>query len=121
MTEPGSMELLGHIAQAAAEDPTLAAVMLINFLVGATMGYLAVKIAKYLIAAVGLMAATLALNIWAYGRSVEELATLKEAAVEVSAEVKTALVEAAKILGLMTLSPFTIGFIAGLALGAARG
>ncbi|MCE4602750.1 MAG: hypothetical protein F7B18_06175 [Desulfurococcales archaeon] len=120
MPEASSLELLGNIAEAAAGDPVLAGVIVVNFLVGAALGYLAVRIAKYLIAAVGLMAATLALNVWAYGRSVDELSTLKKIAIETGVEVKDALVEAAKVLGLMTLSPFTLGFIIGLVIGATR-
>ncbi len=120
MEATSSAELLKSILDAAQGDPLILAALVVNFLVGVGLGYLSIKIAKYMVAAVGLIAASLAFNVWVYGRSPEELTPLSRLAGEALEEVKLLLVEAAKVLGLMTLSPLTIGFVMGLVVGAVK-
>ncbi|MEB3774128.1 MAG: hypothetical protein GSR86_04280 [Desulfurococcales archaeon] len=115
-----SVGLLSDMIETASGDPMVAAALLVNFLVGLGLGYLTVKIAKYIAAAVGLIAALVAFNVWVYGNSMDNIAPLKRIAEEMSGEVKQALIETAKLLGLMTLSPLTIGFIVGAVIGATR-
>lgn len=108
---------LTNIVGAAFSDPRLAAVMGIEFLLGAALGYLAVKVVRYILAFIGILVLGALLQVWSLGGSAEELA--KQLGVEV-AKLLPVLKNIAFTLGLTIVGPASIGFIVGVVIANLR-
>ncbi|MEM0014356.1 MAG: hypothetical protein QXS42_07290 [Zestosphaera sp.] len=94
-------------------DPKVSAVILVQFLLGLGLGYIAVKVLKYIIAFIAILVLGTFLSIWSLGGSVENtLSTFGELANTAKNFIT--------ILGLMTVGPVSIGFIVGALLGLLR-
>ncbi|MEM3949024.1 MAG: hypothetical protein QXM76_05465 [Zestosphaera sp.] len=94
-------------------DPKVSAVILVQFLLGLGLGYIAVKVLKYIIAFIAILVLGTFLSIWSLAGSVENtLSTFGELANTAKNFIT--------ILGLMTVGPVSIGFIVGALLGLLR-
>lgn len=87
-------------------NPQLAVVMIIQFILGFALGYIAVKAFKYVVAFIAVLALGSLLSVWSIGMTPEEV--LKTIGLTVTA-VKNLIV----LLGLTTAGPVAGGFIIG--------
>lgn len=103
------------IISKAMSNPKVAVAMLIQFLLGLALGYYSAKIAKYLLAWIGVIIIGALLSVWSLGGSVEDILTkLGLEAKKLMPVVKDFLAA----LGVLTVGPVAIGFILGLVIGA---
>lgn len=106
MTEPS----LGEVVSAILLQPQSTVVVAIQFLLGLVLGYISVKVLKYILAFIAILALGTFLSIWSLGTTpTEVLQTLKVTAGAVK--------NLAIVLGLMTVGPISIGFIVGVVVG----
>jgi len=104
-----------NIINKAISNPKVAISMLIQFLLGLALGYYSAKIAKYLLAWIGVIIVGALLSVWSLGGSVEDILTkLGLEAKKLMPVVKDFLAA----LGVLTVGPVAIGFILGLVVGA---
>ena len=97
---------LSEIVGVISANPQLAVVMIIQFILGLALGYIAVKAFKYIVAFVAILALGSLLSVWSIGMTPEDV--LKTIGLTVVA-VKNLVV----LLGLTTAGPVTAGFIIG--------
>lgn len=94
-------------------DSRVSAVIFIQFLLGLGLGYVAVKVLKYILAFIAILVLGTSLSVWSLGESIENtLSTFGELA--------NAAKDFITILGLMTVGPVSIGFIVGALIGLLR-
>jgi hypothetical protein len=87
-------------------QPQTLAIMLVQFLLGLGLGYVAVKALKYVLAFIAILALGTFLSIWSLGSTPKDvLGRLSE----VAGIAKELLV----VLGLTSIGPVSIGFIIG--------
>lgn len=91
-------------------NPRTYIVMLIQFLLGLGLGYVAMRALKYILGAVGIIFLGIALGIWSIGNSVYEALYRMERIAKGLWEVAYSLLTA---LGLLVIGPVTVGFIVG--------
>lgn len=101
------MPEIGDVINVVLSNPQLAIVMLIQFILGLALGYIAVKALKYIIAFIAIMALGLLLSVWTIRTTPEEV--LKTIGLTISA-VKSIVL----LLGLTTAGPVLVGFIVGV-------
>jgi len=109
---------LTQLISTAASNPAVAAALAIQFLLGLALGYVAVKAVKYILAFIGILALGAFLNVWALGEGSVEGALEKY-----YAEIKQyapQILDFAKALGLMTVTPVSLGFLVGALIAATR-
>ncbi len=107
----------GEVITTLLQDPKVLFAMLIQFLLGFALGYLSVKIIKYIIAFIGILALGSILSIWSLGGSVEDLIMrFGEYAQQLLPVVKGLIIA----LGIFTVGPISAGFILGLIIGLIR-
>lgn len=100
----------------ASQNPMLLVIMAVQFIMGLIAGYLTAKIAKYVIALLGIFLVGALLGIWGTASSVNE--AVKR--VEALAELKDVVYKLAQIFGFMAIGPTMIGFIVGIIIGVVR-
>jgi hypothetical protein len=101
----------------AMSDPKVAIATLIQFLLGFALGYYSVKIARYLLAWIGVIILGSLLSVWSLGGSAEDILT------KIGAEAKKVLPivkDFLAALGILTVGPVAAGFIVGLIVGFTR-
>lgn len=108
---------LSSIVGMAFSDPKIAAVMGIEFILGLALGYLAVKVVRYILAFIGILLLGSLLQVWSLGGNAEELA--KQLGVEV-AKLIPVLKNIAFTIGLTIVGPASIGFIVGVIIANVR-
>ncbi|MEM2560320.1 MAG: hypothetical protein QXD53_05995 [Candidatus Bathyarchaeia archaeon] len=99
------------------QSPTALIVMLVEFILGFCLGYLSVRVLKYILSLIVILIAGALLNIWSLGLNLE---TLTGRFGEYAVKVKDLLMGLAGALGLLTLGPITVGFIVGVIIAAIR-
>ncbi len=110
-------QVIESLASTAASNPYVALSMLIQFLLGFGLGYVAAKAAKYVLAFIAILVVGAALNVWSLGLTVEDIVRVLG---ERGAELKDALLWLAQVMGLMTLGPTSLGFLAGVVVALLR-
>lgn len=100
------------------QNPMTYIIMLVQFLLGFCLGYLSIKVLKYLLALVAILALGLLLNVWSLGLSLDALISMFG---EYAFRAKGLLMGVAGTIGLLTLGPVTLGFIIGVVVAAIRG
>ncbi len=108
---------LESIVGAAASNPRMAAVMFIEFLLGVALGYLAVKVIRYILAFIGILILGSVLSAWSLGGNPEEMA--KQLGVEAK-ELAPALKQFIMAIGATIVGPASIGVIVGVILAMVR-
>ncbi|BEP17932.1 hypothetical protein PYJP_12840 [Pyrofollis japonicus] len=105
------------IVAKAMSNPKVAIATLIQFLLGFALGYYSVKIARYLLAWIGVIILGSLLSVWSLGGSAEDILT------KIGAEAKKVLPivkDFLAALGILTVGPVAVGFILGLIVGFTR-
>jgi len=105
------------ILSKAMSNPKVAISMLIQFLLGLALGYYSAKIAKYLLAWIGVIIIGALLSVWSLGGSVEDILT------KLGLEAKKLLPiirDFLTALGVLTVGPVAVGFVLGLVIGITR-
>jgi len=105
------------ILSKAMSNPKIAVSMLIQFLLGLALGYYSAKIAKYLLAWIGVIIIGALLSVWSLGGSVEDILT------KLGLEAKKLLPIIRSFLaalGVLTVGPVAVGFVLGLVIGVTR-
>ncbi|MEM1514650.1 MAG: hypothetical protein QXH24_01130 [Candidatus Bathyarchaeia archaeon] len=108
------LDLLAQMLQ----NPTTFIIIAIELILGFCLGYLSIKVLKYILALIVILVAGVLLNIWSLGISLE---TLVSRFGEYAIVVKELFVGLAGTLGLLTLGPVTVGFIIGIVAAAIKG
>ncbi|HIP56769.1 MAG TPA: hypothetical protein EYH02_01675 [Ignisphaera aggregans] len=91
-------------------NPRAYIVMLIQFLLGLGLGYVAMRALKYILGAVGIIFLGIALGVWSIGNSIYEALYRMELIAKSLWEIAYSLLTA---LGLLVIGPVTVGFIVG--------
>ncbi|RLE55802.1 MAG: hypothetical protein DRJ40_07210 [Thermoprotei archaeon] len=107
------LELLSSVLT----NPRVVIVALIQFALGFALGYLMVRVAKYLLALIAIFVLGTVLNVWSLGGSVEQV--LKELGLY-AVKVKDVVLRFLHVLGLLVVGPLTLGFLVGLLVGVLR-
>lgn len=107
----------GEVITALLRDPKVLFAILIQFLMGFALGYLSVKIIKYVIAFIGIIALGSILSIWSLGGSIEDLLMKFGQYGQQLLPIVKGLIIA---LGIFTAGPVSAGFIVGLIIGLMR-
>jgi len=102
---------LADMIGAAMSNPRLAAVMGIEFILGLALGYLAVKVVRYILAFIGILLLGSALQVWSLGGNAEDYA--RQLGVEV-AKLLPVLKQIVLTVGLTIVGPASLGFIVGV-------
>jgi hypothetical protein len=98
----------------AMHNPYELATILIEFVLGLGLGYVSVKILKYIIAFIIIVIIGVILNAWSFGGSLSNtLSTLQTEAVNLEPVVRNLMLT----LGLFTVGPILLGFIIGILIG----
>lgn len=104
----------GDVFSVALSNPRVAIAIGIEVVLGAALGYLMAKMAKYILAFIALLVVGAILNVWSLGGSVEEfLMRIGTTA----AELKDVVLGFINMLGLLMVGPVTLGFFIGLIIG----
>lgn len=94
-------------------DVKVIAAILIQFLLGLGLGYVSVKVLKYIVAFIALLILGSFLSVWSLGTSIDD--ALKYFG-ELAGTVKNLLF----VLGLVTVGPVSVGFILGALIALLR-
>ncbi|MEM0314001.1 MAG: hypothetical protein QW056_02625 [Candidatus Bathyarchaeia archaeon] len=94
----------------AMQNPTVLAVLVIQFLLGFALGYITVKVIKYIIAFIAILVIGVILNVWSLSFSLEDLAPKLG---EYGAQAKEAILNLMSMLGLLIAGPIIVGFMVG--------
>lgn len=94
----------------AMQNPTVLAVLIMQFLLGFALGYIMVKVIKYIIAFIAILVIGVILNVWSLSFSLENLAPKLG---EYGAQAKEAILNLMSMLGLLTAGPIIVGFTVG--------
>lgn len=94
-------------------NPQVAAVILIQFILGLALGYTAVKALKYILAIVAILALGAVLSVWSLGITPREVLNAMGVTIE---SVKNLVM----LLGLTTMGPVTLGFFVGVIVSLLR-
>ena len=109
-TTVASSSVIEGLVKVFMSNPAAAVSLLIQFLLGLGLGYVAAKALKYVLAFVGILLLGSFLNVWSVGHSPEE--ALKHLGLEL-VQLKNLVLSLLSALGLLTLGVTTIGFIVG--------
>ncbi|RLE60004.1 MAG: hypothetical protein DRJ32_03630 [Thermoprotei archaeon] len=108
-----SMDLLGLVLS----NPRVALSIVIQVLLGFALGYVSVKVVRYILAFLGLIVLGSVLSVWSVGGSVDAfLAQVSETALQL----KPIILNLLTTLGILTVGPVTVGFVLGLIVGFLR-
>ena len=101
----------------ALSNPRAFVAIAIQFLMGLALGYISIKILKYILALIAILILGSILSIWSIGGSVEEfIGKVTTEAYKVWPIISGALMA----LGILTIAPVTAGFILGVIIGFIR-
>lgn len=103
-----------NILSTVMSNPNLTLAILIQILLGFALGYIMIKMAKYIIAFIGILIIGALLNVWSLGLSIENL--LSNFGSE-ALKMKDLIMSLITTLGILTVGPVTLGFILGLVIG----
>lgn len=92
------------------QNPAALVILLIQFVLGFGLGYISVKVLKYIIAFIVILVLGVLLNVWSLGLSLE---ALTGGMGDYASKAKDLLLGLAGTLGILTVGPVTIGFIVG--------
>ncbi|RLF15203.1 MAG: hypothetical protein DRJ66_04765 [Thermoprotei archaeon] len=101
----------------ALSNPKVLVTIAIQFLLGLSLGYFSVKVIKYILALIGILILGSFLSVWSLGGSIDEF--LLRIGVEAQ-KVLPLIRDLLSTLGILTIGPVTIGFIAGIIVGSLR-
>lgn len=91
--------------------------LLIEFILGLGLGYVSVKVLKYIIAFIIIVLIGIILNVWSFGGSLSKtISVLQSEAVALEPVVRNLMIA----LGLFAIGPILLGFIIGILIGIAR-
>ena len=116
----GSTNATAAVAEflaSALSNPSTAVAVLIQFLLGFAAGYYMAKIARYIVALVGVFIIGALIGVWGTAGSVED--ALKRLGAT-AAETKDAIMTIVKALGLILVGPTALGFFVGIVVGFVR-
>lgn len=99
------------------QSPVTLFVMLVEFVLGFCLGYLSIKVLKYILALIAILVVGVLLNIWSIGLRLEVLTGRFG---EYVVKIKDLMMSLAGALGLLTLGPITVGFIVGVVVAAIK-
>lgn len=92
------------------QNPAILTVLAIQFVLGLLLGYISVKVLKYIIAFIIILILGILLNVWSLSLSLESLTSEMG---EYASKAKDLIFGLAGTLGLLTIGPIAIGFIIG--------
>ncbi len=105
---------VGDFLFTALSNPRVAVAIVVEVALGAALGYIMAKMAKYIFAFIALLVIGAVLNVWSLGGSVEDfLSKLGTSA----SKLKDIVLGFINTLGLLMVGPVTLGFFIGLILG----
>jgi len=112
--EAGPEVDLWDILSRASTDPKVLTAFIIQLLMGIGLGYVSVKVAKYILTFIGILIIGSILSVWSLGGSVEEyIVSLGSQFKSLVPYIKNLLIT----LGILTVGPVTLGFIIGFIIG----
>ncbi|MEM2947793.1 MAG: hypothetical protein QXN96_06125 [Candidatus Bathyarchaeia archaeon] len=92
------------------QSPFALAVLAIQFILGLLLGYISVKVLKYIIAFIIILILGILLNVWSLSLNLE---SLTRGMGDYASKAKDLIFGLAGTLGLLTIGPIAIGFIVG--------
>ena len=95
-------------------NPKIAIAIGIEVILGAGLGYIMAKMAKYVLAFIALLIVGAVLNVWSLGGSIEDF--LVKIGITAS-QFKDIILGFISTLGLLMVGPVTLGFFIGLIIG----
>ena len=95
-------------------NPKIAIAIGIEVILGAGLGYIMAKMAKYVLAFIALLIVGAVLNVWSLGGSIEDF--LVKMGITAS-QFKDIILGFISTLGLLMVGPVTLGFFIGLIIG----
>jgi uncharacterized membrane protein (Fun14 family) len=98
-------------------NPKMAIAILVQVLLGLAAGYYTAKIAKYVVALVGVLVLGALIGAWGAAGSVEDM--LERVSSQLAA-FKDAVVGVMGLLGFLLVGPTAIGFVLGIVIGLLR-
>ncbi|RLG74958.1 MAG: hypothetical protein DRO14_05140 [Thermoprotei archaeon] len=102
------------IVSVAMSNPNVAIAIGIEIILGAGLGYIMAKMAKYILAFIALLIVGAVLNVWSLGGSIEDF--LVKIGIT-AAQFKDVILGFISTLGLLMVGPVTFGFFIGLIIG----
>ena len=102
------------IVSVAMSNPNVAIAIGIEIILGAGLGYIMAKMAKYILAFIALLIVGAVLNVWSLGGSIEDF--LVKIGITAS-QFKDVILGFISTLGLLMVGPVTFGFFIGLIIG----
>ena len=99
-------------------NPVVLVSIAVQFCLGVALGYIMAKMARYLLAFIGLLIVGALLNIWSLRAGVEDL--LREVGVE-ALRLKNLVFKVLGAFGVLMVAPISVGFVVGLAIGLLKG
>jgi len=108
---------LNHIITAMVSNPYMAASIIIQLVLGIALGYVSVKVLKYVLAFIGILVLGAFLNVWSLGGSLQ---TALQNYYQQFQQIEPALKKMMATLGLLTVGPVSIGFIIGIIIGVVK-
>lgn len=106
MADPTIGELLSSLLS----QPSTLAVVAIQFFLGLALGYISVKILKYIIAFLAIIILGTFLSVWSLGITPTEVLSTFGLAGETVKRL-------AVVLGLLSVGPVSVGFVVGIVVG----
>ncbi len=116
-TATNTTPALTNLISSMASNPYVAASIIIQLVLGIALGYISVKVLKYILAFIGILVLGAVLNIWSFGGSIEN--TLKSYYQQFQ-QMEPMLKKMMATLGLLTVGPVSIGYIIGLIIGIVK-
>lgn len=98
-------------------NPKLAIAVIVQIIMGLALGYIMAKVAKYVLAFIGVLVVGAVLNVWSLGGSVEEV--LARFGAE-AMRLKDMFMSFLTTLGILTVGPVSLGFVIGLIIGLVK-
>ncbi len=101
----------------AIKNPKVLIAIVIQLALGIALGYVSVKVIKYILAFIGILVLGAVLSVWSLGGSIQDFITkLGMQAQQVMPFLKGLLAT----LGLLTVGPVSVGFIIGILIGITK-
>ncbi len=104
---------VSKLLTSALSNPQTAIVMIIQFLLGLALGYVAVKAFKYIIAMLIIIVIGTFLSIWSLGGTLTQVFETLKPMFELAKNF-------AIVLGIFTVAPITLGFVIGVIIALFR-
>ncbi len=108
---------LDKVVGAIMTNPSTAITIIIEFLLGFALGYIAAKAIKYLLAAAGIILLGIFLGIWSIGNSIQQ--SLERLGM-IAKQLLNLGYTLASMLGILAVGPIAVGFIIGAIIAGMR-